>query len=187
MSKFIEQHKKSISNSIVAFSLFGLASLTSGCGTVAEGERDGVMVRVTQKGYFTKSWEAEMAMANFKGGGGTSNTFDFTIEDPAVLKQLQTALDKQQVIKIAYREQFCRDFLTQGTSNLVKSITVLENVQEAEQPTVTVDGKTALNQQVKKELTGNSAESPSVPLSKDQKRQLAHQLASQLVDVLTND
>ena len=55
----------------------------------SDGNREGVMMKVSRKGNVFKTFEAEVMQPGFRSGAGslTSNTFKFSATDEAVSKQ----------------------------------------------------------------------------------------------------
>ena len=83
-----------------------------GCGDYGGGEKIGTVIRLAQHGVFCKTYEATLIRGGIQNGsGGFAQPFDFTIEDPTLLKQVEAALDSQQEVKIKYHSEiatFCR-------------------------------------------------------------------------------
>lgn len=92
-----------------------------GCGDMGSGEKIGTVVMFRQHGIFCKTWEGEIIRGGFSGGSGVQGApFYFTVEDPALVKQVQEALERQIEVKITFHTEMmtvCRsdsgdDFLT---------------------------------------------------------------------------
>jgi hypothetical protein len=98
--------------------LAGLALFLSGCGEYSSGSRVGVVQKLSHKGLFCKTWEGSMMLGGLvaqpTGEGGTNmvaNVFDFTIEDHAVLRKVQAAMQSGTKVELTYRQEivtFCR-------------------------------------------------------------------------------
>jgi hypothetical protein len=99
---------KNFKNSIAALACLSL----SACGNLGTGEKVGQVVKLAQTGVFCKTWEGEIVRGGYNGGSGVQGAaFNFTIEDPALVKQIQDALDGQYEIRLYYRTEmvtFCR-------------------------------------------------------------------------------
>jgi hypothetical protein len=97
----------------------------------SEGARTGQVVKIAYQGVLCKSWEGSLAMGSFRGntGKGTSNTFDFSINDPAVLKKLQKAQDSGKFIKVKYEQSLTSPFCSSKTSSLVTDVVQLKQNQ----------------------------------------------------------
>jgi len=78
--------------------------LLVGCGTYSQGARVGIITKLSQKGYICKSWEGEM---NVGAGNGnfSPTTWDFTVEDPDVIKALLQHQEKGDRVKLDYTEE----------------------------------------------------------------------------------
>ena len=68
----------------------------------SDGNREGVMMKVSRKGNVFKTFEAEVMQPGFRSGAGslTSNTFKFSATDEAVSKQLEELTGK--TVKVHY-------------------------------------------------------------------------------------
>lgn len=98
----------------------------SGCGNVGNGEKVGQVVKLAETGIICKTWEGEIVRGGYNGGSGVQGaSFDFTIEDPALLAQIQAALDGQYEIRLYYRTEmvtFCR---SDSSDHFVTKVEVL--------------------------------------------------------------
>lgn len=77
---------------------------------VSDGERTGIITRVTKAGFFCKTNEITMSVGYTKDGVGTvsKDEFHFTISDDSVLKKAKSFQDKNIPVKIDYhKELFC--------------------------------------------------------------------------------
>lgn len=95
---------------ILAALLSPLIGSCGGCGEgYSEGDRTGVVVKLSRKGIWdsTKSWEAEMNMGGVSvddQGSAVANVWKFTIEDEAILKKVQEAQRTQKKVTIHYTQ-----------------------------------------------------------------------------------
>ena len=106
----------------VAIAAVGL----TGCFDYSEGDRIGTVVKLSQRGFFCKTWEGQMYLGGMRkqtdthvDGNGraystssmVANTFDFTVENPALVTVLLTALETAEPVRVKYRQElvtFCR-------------------------------------------------------------------------------
>lgn len=83
-----------------------------GCYEVGKGNKIGTITRLNHEGLIFKTYEAQMIRGGMTDGSGSfGQTFNFTIERPELVDIIQTALDKQQKIKIYYHQElitWCR-------------------------------------------------------------------------------
>lgn len=101
---------------LVSIALIVAASLPlAGCVTNATGQKNGSIVKFAKSGLFCPTWEAELIRGGFGGAGGGAGvqggSFDFTVEDPALVTKIKDAFDKQQEVRISYHHEnftFCR-------------------------------------------------------------------------------
>lgn len=83
-----------------------------GCQTkvMQQGTKVGTVIKLSQHGFLDscKTWEGELLRGGMQGGsGGFSTTpLHFTVNDPALLKQVQQALDEQYEVEVTYTEYF---------------------------------------------------------------------------------
>lgn len=68
----------------------------------SDGDREGVMMKISRKGNIFKTYEGEIIQPGFRSGAGSinSNNFKFTAADEEVSKQLSAATGK--TVKIHY-------------------------------------------------------------------------------------
>lgn len=106
-----------------------LATTTTGCGVLetSNGARVGQITKLSHKGFFPfcRTWEGQLAMANFRTGKdeNSSNSFDFSVRDKAVLGKLQSAMDSGEQVKLTYREVMWPWMCSQDTSNVIDDVT----------------------------------------------------------------
>jgi hypothetical protein len=70
--------------------------------TYSDGDREGVMMKISRKGDIFKTYEGEIMQPGFRTGGGSinSNNFKFTASDETVSKKLSDATGK--TVKVHY-------------------------------------------------------------------------------------
>ncbi len=100
-----------------------LPFLLTACFDYSDGDRVGVIQKLSKKGIFCKTWEGEMLLGGLKkqvnvssDGKSTTtsmvaNTFHFTVEDESLLPAVKAAMESGQPVTISYREElisFCR-------------------------------------------------------------------------------
>lgn len=103
----------------------GLGLCTRACNyDYGDGDATGNIIKLGLQGTFNKTWEGEMALANFRGArsSGSGNTMDFNVKDPAILAQLQKARDDMSVVSVHYKELGFRDFWNQDNSHVIVSV-----------------------------------------------------------------
>lgn len=96
--------------SLLAALLLPATGCGCGCGEgYSEGDRTGVVVKLSRKGIWdsTKSWEAEMNMGGISTddqGNFGANVWKFTIEDNAVLEKIREAQKTQKKVTVHYTQ-----------------------------------------------------------------------------------
>ncbi len=104
---------------LVAFTAVAL----TGCFDYSDGDRIGTLTKFSRKGYFCKTWEGQMFLGGMRkqtnvssdGKSTTSsmvaNTWDFTVENTALVQPLLKALEKGDPVHVRYNQEaitFCR-------------------------------------------------------------------------------
>lgn len=81
---------------------FGYGCIT-GCGpSYSNGQRSGYVIKLSRKGVIYKSWEGEMALAGPSGFAPV--TWEFSVRDEAVVKQLQEMVANGKRVTLTYNE-----------------------------------------------------------------------------------
>lgn len=91
-----------------------LIALT-GCFDYSDGDRAGVVNKLSRKGIIFKTWEGEMNLGGFRNqanaatgqstGAMTANIFTFTVEDEVVVEKLRAAMAEGRVVSLTYRQE----------------------------------------------------------------------------------
>lgn len=90
--------------------LFALAVIivaVGGCNRhVGRGEKVGTIIKLSQEGYFYKTWEAELIRGGMNGGSGAFSTtpLHVTVSDESLLPAVQKAFDEQKEVVVTYSE-----------------------------------------------------------------------------------
>jgi len=66
----------------------------------ARGERAGYVQKISQKGWFFKTWEGELAMVNLPGA--MPEIFRFTVRDDAVARQVERLVGQR--VRLTYEQ-----------------------------------------------------------------------------------
>jgi hypothetical protein len=81
----------------VLFALYAWFALT---WSYSEGERAGYLQKLSKKGWLCKTWEGEILLSSMPGA--IPERFVFTVRDPAVVQQLQTAMGQR--VQLSYSQ-----------------------------------------------------------------------------------
>ena len=100
-----------VSVGIVLVLFFGVGSFLY-FSSYSSGDRAGVVIKLSQKGYLFKTWEGEM---NLNDQGNTIEKFEFSVEDDQtkVIEDLKDAALTGERIRISYIERY-RTFAWRG-------------------------------------------------------------------------
>lgn len=92
------------------------------------GYRDGFIQKISNKGYFLKTWEGELAMQGFSQGGlkasSSGNVWMFSIIDTKIVEEL-TAINASQFVRIHYNEVLFPYPWEAATNNIVTKFEML--------------------------------------------------------------
>ncbi len=96
---------------ILLILFFGVGSFLY-FGSFSTGDRAGVVIKISQRGYLFKTWEGEM---NLNDQGNTIEKFEFSVEndETKVIEQLKDAALTGERIRISYTERY-RTFSWRG-------------------------------------------------------------------------
>lgn len=115
---------------------FALAAGLAGCGvTYSEGDRAGSVIKISYKGLLCKSWEGQLATDGFvsatdeKGNRSSSNVFEFSVTDPAIVKKLQEAQESGARVKLHYDQALVNNPCTSSTDYYITSVTPVAGKQ----------------------------------------------------------
>ncbi len=84
----------------------------------SDGERTGIVVKLSKKGLIWKTWEGQMnlgAMSTDGGGMAVPSTFEFSVSDETVVHQIQEAAKTGSRITLHYDQPLILPF-SQGSS-----------------------------------------------------------------------
>ena len=96
---------------VVLLLFFGVGSFYY-FGSFSTGDRAGVVIKISQRGYIFKTWEGEM---NLNDQGNTIEKFEFSVEEDEtkVIEDLKDAALTGERIRISYVERY-RTFAWRG-------------------------------------------------------------------------
>lgn len=80
--------------------LFALYTWTVLHWSYSEGERAGYLQKLSKKGWLCKTWEGEILLSSMPGA--IPERFAFTVRDPAVVQQLQSAMGQR--VQLSYSQ-----------------------------------------------------------------------------------
>ena len=106
---------KNIKTKLIVASTLVLALLVGGIYThiipvritYSEGERSGVVNKLSSKGWICKTWEGQLnlgGMASDGNGIATVNTWEYSVSDPAVVKKLEDAASTGRRATLVYKQ-----------------------------------------------------------------------------------
>jgi hypothetical protein len=134
------QHNKYGNSSLSRFFATGLVIFTAACPLAnsinySEGQRVGVINKVSKKGVFIKTNEAQMALEGLVSTGDTmsANVWEFSVDKSmpddkqyALTKDLEEAMEAHTRVKIKYTEALTSAPWRGSTSYYVQEVTPIE-------------------------------------------------------------
>jgi len=91
-------------------------------GCLSDGERAGHVIKFSHKGYLFKTWEGELVQRNFST---QADTWTFSVKDPAVVQQINTALAKGDRVTLHYCQKYYTFFWQGDTDYFIDGVTVV--------------------------------------------------------------
>ena len=92
----------------------------------SEGDRSGVVTKVSKKGIFVKTWECEMNLGGMVNGGEDSgmvaNIWRFTVDDEDVLARIQEAQKARKPVTLEYRQWLVSPRFRTDSGYIIRSI-----------------------------------------------------------------
>lgn len=92
--------------------------------SMGDGDRVGIVTKLSHRGIVWTTWEGQMIL----GGQGTvtTNVWEFSIDDPNVLKEVQAAVDSQKTVKLTYHQNLLIRPWIGGTTYFVKTVSPIQ-------------------------------------------------------------
>lgn len=104
-----------------------------GCGpTYGDGDRAGVVIRLSKKGLLIASWEGSMVLSGAGQGLGVSE-FEFSTRDEAMAQELEGALKSGLPTVIHYRQWYFAPSSI-DSDHVVTSVTPARELQHGVRP-----------------------------------------------------
>lgn len=108
----MEQKGFTLIETMIVFVTLGIiaAAVMPGCGLhidYSDGERTGVIYKLSNKGMICKTWEGEMNLGGASADGNgqmVPNQWRFTVKDKSILPKIQEAAKSGKRITVHYKE-----------------------------------------------------------------------------------
>lgn len=99
------------------------AAFLGGDRTMGDGDRVGAVAKLSRKGIIFKTWEGQLIL----GGQGTvtTNTWDFSVTNDAVLDDLRKAMDSGKNARLSYHQNFFPRPWSGSTTYFIQKVTPL--------------------------------------------------------------
>lgn len=89
------------------------------------GEKTGVVVKISQRGVFWKTWEGQMnigAMSTNGNGVAVPETFSFSVKDAAVIEELKKSASSGMRTTVVYKQALMRSRKEGDSTYLVDGV-----------------------------------------------------------------
>lgn len=104
--------------------------LPKGCGITimpnySSGQRTGVVVKLSKKGIFYKTWEGQMnigSMSTDGNGVAVPTVFNFSVKDDAIAEEISRAAEEGKRITLVYEQALSRSFREGETPYLIVDV-----------------------------------------------------------------
>lgn len=90
----------------------------------SEGERIGVVIKLSKKGAFNKTWEGALQASGNDVSGLSS--FEFSTLDNSVAEKISIAADEGKRVKLTYSQYFHRGAYIAGTKYEVTDVEIIK-------------------------------------------------------------
>lgn len=129
-----DSDKRFLRNSAIVLAI-GIPFVMAGCSCgnrlhYSDGNRVGTITKFSHKGVLVKSWEGEMALGGFRSGrngSAVANLWQFTVTDPAVVRDVLATQDKGGAARLHYVQTLTYNPLVRDSSyTVVKAEAVQE-------------------------------------------------------------
>ena len=98
-----------------------LLIVTQGYFTYSEGERGGYVRKLAKKGYVVKTFEGELVQQI--NGVLNAESFQFSVQDKKIVKELQTAMLNNERVNIKYKQKkYILQFLHGDTEYFIVAV-----------------------------------------------------------------
>jgi hypothetical protein len=92
--------------------------------TKSEGERAGVITKLSRKGYVIKTWEGEMVQGSFQVM--TSTVWTFSVADREAVEKIRKAMESGKRVSASYRQYILKNPLRGETDYFITDVKVIE-------------------------------------------------------------
>jgi hypothetical protein len=92
--------------------------------TKSEGERAGVITRLSHKGYVFKTWEGEMVQGSFQVM--TSTVWNFSVADRDAVEKVRKAMESGKRVNASYKQVMLRNPFSGDTDYFITDVKVIE-------------------------------------------------------------
>ncbi len=92
--------------------------------TKSEGDRAGVITKLSRKGYVIKTWEGEMVQGSFQVM--TSTVWNFSVADHDAVEKVRKAMESGKRVNVSYKQVMLRNPFRGETDYFVTDVKIIE-------------------------------------------------------------
>jgi hypothetical protein len=92
--------------------------------TKSEGERAGVITKLSRKGYVFKTWEGEMVQGSFQVM--TSTVWNFSVADREAVEKVRKAMESGKRVNASYKQVIFRNPFRGETDYFITDVKIIE-------------------------------------------------------------
>ena len=92
--------------------------------TKSEGERAGVITKLSRKGYIFKTWEGEMVQGSFQVM--TSTVWNFSVADREAVEKVRKAMESGKRVNASYKQVMLQNPFRGETDYFVTDVKIIE-------------------------------------------------------------
>jgi hypothetical protein len=92
--------------------------------TKSEGERAGVITKLSRKGYVFKTWEGEMVQGSFQVM--TSTVWNFSVADREAIEKVRKAMESGKRVNASYKQVILRNPFKGETDYFITDVKIIE-------------------------------------------------------------
>lgn len=102
--------------------------LLQGCWETQQGEKTGVIVKLSKQGVIIGTYEAQIIRGGMNSGSGSFGApFDFTVEDKELLPIVREAMENQNPVLIKYHKEAITLWRAESDNYFLDSIEIVKD------------------------------------------------------------
>lgn len=103
-----------------------ILAMAMGCIQTSEGERIGTISKFSKKGVLVSTWEGEAILGGQGASGNQDNTWNFSVDDDAVVEKLKKMSASGRLVVLQYRQEMFVASWRADTNYLIQNVRYAE-------------------------------------------------------------